>query len=388
MRLTTLSSSPRNSLRSLKTAESTPNQNGVTFARSGTAENSYLDIAYATKKGGHTLNEDRVVVLPYLVSASVLAESLNGEAEKASTTLGATDSEAGATTKLDLSKVTYLAVFDGHGGHECAEFLSHNLQDYIARMAISANCKTLEDIRFILSDAFKQADEDFVAKHTGNSSGACGAVALISGQEILVAHVGDCRVILRCNNTTIRLSRDHRPSNEDELQRVLANGGKVLNGRVGGVMTPTRSFGDVDVREHWGQGIIISEPEITYVTLDSSETNGQAVPSSHGMEEISTSPPPSPSALGNASPAFIMLATDGVFDDFTCDEACRIIDSYFKRNNHDLTRAVNRLVSEASNRTSDDCTAIVARWVSADIGSPKVLSKSFRQNSEENMPRY
>jgi len=44
-----------------------------------------------------------------------------------------------------------------------------------------------------------------------------------------VANVGDSRAIMSCEKgkKVIDMSRDHKPCDENEKQRILANGGKV-----------------------------------------------------------------------------------------------------------------------------------------------------------------
>jgi len=60
-------------------------------------------------------------------------------------------------------------------------------------------------------------------------SGSCGIVVLIVGKECYVANVGDSRAIMSADKgkKLFLLSRDHRPNEEYEVQRIVKNGGGI-----------------------------------------------------------------------------------------------------------------------------------------------------------------
>jgi len=305
-------------------------------------------------------NEDRAVVLQSIMTPDQITED-------------ASDSSNGS---LDLNEVSYLAVFDGHCGQECAQFMANHLHEHIVNFARSASCNSFQDLKFILGDAFKAADEEFSMLHDKSIAGSCGVVALIHGSEILIAHVGDCRAVLRCNNVTTKLTRDHRPSDPEELKRVTSLGGTVVNGRVGGVMTPTRAFGDMDVRAEWGDGIIISEPDITYATLEREEDS--RMPSGMAESRFPSGMSASSTSSTSSSPCFLLLTSDGVCDDMSYEDACKIVESSLRRSPNNSTRAAEKLVRAASSKTSDDCTVAVAVWCGPEPATPsRVMSRRF-----------
>jgi len=66
-----------------------------------------------------------------------------------------------------------------------------------------------------------------------------------SSMRLHVANVGDSRALAVDNaRRHVRVSRDHRPSDELEVQRVRQAGGYVQNGRVSGVLAVSRALGD------------------------------------------------------------------------------------------------------------------------------------------------
>jgi protein phosphatase PTC1 len=66
-----------------------------------------------------------------------------------------------------------------------------------------------------------------------------------SRQRVLyTANVGDARIVLCRNGKALRLSYDHKGSDENEGRRVSNAGGLILNNRVNGVLAVTRALGD------------------------------------------------------------------------------------------------------------------------------------------------
>lgn len=66
-----------------------------------------------------------------------------------------------------------------------------------------------------------------------------------SRQRVLyTANVGDARIVLCRSGKALRLSYDHKGSDENEGKRISNAGGLILNNRVNGVLAVTRALGD------------------------------------------------------------------------------------------------------------------------------------------------
>lgn len=67
-------------------------------------------------------------------------------------------------------------------------------------------------------------DDDFV-----DNSGSCAIVMMIIGEICYVANVGDSRALISKDGGKVveYLSRDHKPTDEDEQIRICSNGGKI-----------------------------------------------------------------------------------------------------------------------------------------------------------------
>lgn len=178
------------------------------------------------------------------------------------------DGKLGSESKEDLQELamtSFAAVFDGHGGDECSNFLVATLPRHIRsqmlaereslRKAIESTYRnapehyaedaTSELMRRILRTAFLRTDKEFITPKTAPQSGSTAATVLLMGRRLFACNVGDSRVVLcRGGGQCVELTSDHKPSRPDEAARVRAAGGFILHKRVMGELAITRAFGD------------------------------------------------------------------------------------------------------------------------------------------------
>ena len=143
--------------------------------------------------------------------------------------------------KYQWPLISYFAIFDGHNGENCAEFLRKNLLEYIY-----TNHNFPINIEKAISEAFIKADQDYllncndVYKNTNNignipvydvcnNSGSCGLILLIVDTKLYIANVGDSRCLISCQDGKIQkdVTRDHKPEFPYEKQRIYSNGGTI-----------------------------------------------------------------------------------------------------------------------------------------------------------------
>jgi len=74
---------------------------------------------------------------------------------------------------------------------------------------------------------------------------------------------------LNRNGTALRLSYDHKASDDSEVKRVRDSGCFIINGRLGGSLAVTRAFGDVEFK----RAGLIAEPYFTETLLTSADTH-------------------------------------------------------------------------------------------------------------------
>jgi protein phosphatase PTC1 len=99
-----------------------------------------------------------------------------------------------------------------------------------------------------------EKDQEQVAADILTATSSESAHAKLKGtasrQRVLyTANVGDARIILCRAGRALRLSYDHKGSDENEGRRIANAGGLILNNRVNGVLAVTRALGDTYMKD-------------------------------------------------------------------------------------------------------------------------------------------
>lgn len=241
-------------------------------------------------------------------------------------------------TLNELAMTTFAAVFDGHGGDECSNFLVEALprnvryQMYSEREALRNSIEssrgargghseqsedaTSELMRRIIKTAYLRTDKEFISPKSAPQSGSTAATVILMGRRLFAANVGDSRVVLcRGGGQCVELTSDHKPSRPDEAARVRAAGGFILHKRVMGELAITRAFGDKSFK----MGIkAMLEPD-----EEGGDSNGTM---NEDMTKDLTAPlvssePEIASMVLSHNDEFLLLACDGLFDVFRSQDA-------------------------------------------------------------------
>ncbi|SMR47139.1 unnamed protein product [Zymoseptoria tritici ST99CH_3D1] len=143
-------------------------------------------------------------------------------------------------------------------------------------------------------------------------------------QRVLyTANVGDARIVLCRNGKALRLSYDHKGSDENEGKRIAGAGGLILNNRVNGVLAVTRALGDAYMKD-----LVTGHPYTTETVIQPD------------IDE------------------FLILACDGLWDVCSDQEATDLV-----RNVQDPQAASKALVDHALARFStDNLSVMVVRF--------------------------
>ncbi|XP_045458722.1 protein phosphatase 1L isoform X1 [Melitaea cinxia] len=150
----------------------------------------------------------------------------------------------------------------------------------------------------LLTDEVLAADRLLVeaAKRTMNVAGTTALIAVLEGNHLIVANVGDSRgVMCDSRGNAIPVSFDHKPQQVREQKRIEAAGGYIaFNGvwRVAGILATSRAMGDYPLKD---KKFVIADPDILTFNLD------------------------------DHKPMFLVLASDGLWDTFTNEEAVKFI---------------------------------------------------------------
>ena len=140
-------------------------------------------------------------------------------------------------------KINYFAIYDGHGGEKCCNFLQENLHKYI----FSSEFFPLYSVQAI-GKAYVKAENAFcetvIETETGkllDKSGSCAVSALIIDEFCFVINVGDSRALYSFDSGKqfIQVTRDHKPNDPIERERIEKAGGKIykedkvkINGKI------------------------------------------------------------------------------------------------------------------------------------------------------------
>ena len=172
-------------------------------------------------------------------------------------------------------KISYMALFDGHGGNSCSNFLRDNLHNYIIK-----NENLLKDTEKSIIESFEKAEDDFlnnIAIKENDKSGSCALVCLIIDNNLYIANCGDSHAIISINSgKEIKLLNSiHRPNNIKEKERIIKNGGSIyirnsIMRIIPGRLSVSRAFGDKDAKlNDYGENnnILICTPEVININL-------------------------------------------------------------------------------------------------------------------------
>jgi len=163
------------------------------------------------------------------------------------------------------STASLFAVFDGHGGRQCAAYLHSRMSDTLRRwLGSTPNVETAFKL------AFQELDEVYLsggscAEFPGmtGEQGSTAVVVLILDGVIYCANTGDSRALLCRKARALQLSNDHKPNHPEERLRIEFQGGFVSGNRVLGRLAVSRAFGDRELK-----AFVPSEPEVTATPLE------------------------------------------------------------------------------------------------------------------------
>ena len=93
-------------------------------------------------------------------------------------------------------------------------------------------------------------EKDNGPKYDEESHAGCTAnVVLVTPEWIYCANAGDSRAVAYQDNKTVELSKDHKPEDPIEIERITKAGGSVTYGRVNGGLNLSRALGDLESKK-------------------------------------------------------------------------------------------------------------------------------------------
>jgi len=176
------------------------------------------------------------------------------------------------------SKQGYFGVYDGHGGRGAVDFTAKALHENLL-----TQLQKSEEPEEALKQAYLTTDTQIGEAKVGAGTTAVSALIRYKGNDrwLYIANAGDARGVLGRNGTAVRLSYDHKGSDEGETKRIVDSGGFILLNRVNGILAVTRSLGDTAMKE-----FVTGEPYITATKL--LDTDSHLILACDGLWDVTT----------------------------------------------------------------------------------------------------
>ncbi|MCL4123992.1 UNVERIFIED_CONTAM: hypothetical protein GTU68_003088 [Idotea baltica] len=193
---------------------------------------------------------------------------------------------------------------------------------------IDLNCNV--NYTKLLTDQIMDIDNKLVdfCKSRTDLSGSTAVVAVVDGELLIIGNVGDSRAVMGdLKGSTIPLSFDHKPNQLKERRRIKEAGGFItFTGvwRVAGILATSRALGDFPLKDP--RKLITAEPDVLTFSLKDHKAH------------------------------FVILATDGLWDVMSNEEAVAFVRSHI----HERDFGSRSLVLHAYDKGStDNITALI-----------------------------
>lgn len=247
----------------------------------------------------------------------------------------------------------YMSVCDGHGveGHEVSRFIKVILPEDLSNNLRSYNI--LEDtkkVHDIIKKTFDTANDKLVDQDNINStfSGSTCVSVIYTPERLICPNIGDSRAVIgRCdggNWVGLELTRDHKPTEEDEKQRILENKGRI------------QPF--IDEGEEIGpMRVWLEEDDVPGLAM--TRSFGDRVAATVGVISI----PEIKEYEFKEEDKFMIIASDGIWEFITNDECVKMISDFYLKNN--MEQCCQYLYEESKKRwlteeeVIDDITVIL-----------------------------
>eukprot|EP00879_Flechtneria_rotunda_P002827 GHRR01003040.1.p1 GENE.GHRR01003040.1~~GHRR01003040.1.p1 ORF type:complete len:500 (+),score=140.47 GHRR01003040.1:154-1653(+) len=252
---------------------------------------------------------------------------------------------------LGCKRAGFFAVFDGHAGHEAAEYLEKHLLSYV----LSGNNEVLRsDPLAALAAAVNQAEHEILSgfADTCCNAGSTLLALLMVDDKLHIAHVGDCRAILGRGTEARQLTWDHKPACSYEQQRIQDDDPAAeisSDGYMYGELAVARAIGSAHLKRDPSKRALIPRPDLISIELQREDD-------------------------------FVVLATDGLWDMVDNSEAVSVARRSLATA-RDPEAAARALVERAQRRSSQDNISVITLMLHGrQIAMAKSNSMLFKRS--------
>ncbi len=253
----------------------------------------------------------------------------------------------------------FVAIFDGHGGADVSTILKERLYELYSEELVKKHWEEQNEFGVKRKDVPSKSShigalqrgleqiEDAVMKLDDlvyqGSTAVCVVlhVAIDGRRTLLTANIGDSRAILCRGGKAVDMTRDHKPGDEREKERIHAMGEEIEWDPYGQVyrvrdLSLSRAVGD-----RFAKPVVTSEPEImTFPVAEDDE--------------------------------FVVLASDGLWDVMTSQEVVDYVHEVLETEIQSYSQLDKRknmawaVANEALERGSADNVCVLVLWLKRD----------------------
>jgi protein phosphatase 1L len=251
----------------------------------------------------------------------------------------------------DTSPPTFFGVFDGHLGNAAADFAAKNLFDNLLKNPLLQSNPAAAMIQ-----AYEQTDDDIVKLKKADSSLDCSGTTAVSAffsdgasGTVYIANTGDSRAVMSASGKVVLTTKCHKPNEEKERDRIENMGGSVYFDNTWRVarLAMSRALGDRNLKRVG----LIATPDVYARTLTGEED-------------------------------FIIIASDGLWDVFSSEEAVDFVFAEIK--SRETPRTAPSAEAKASDEVSDSLTNKDATSIAQALAE-KALKEGSAKNVYDNV---
>lgn len=266
----------------------------------------------------------------------------------------------------------FTGVFDGHGGAQVSKFLSESIYEKVKKNLAQDGIRavaspSIGNIVTSIGAAFDETELEVLKKDELQWQGSTAVAVYVHEDEktkertIISANVGDSRAVLSRGSVAVDLTRDHKPDDKYEKERIISMGETIewdsycQVSRVKS-LSLSRAIGD-----RFAKPVVSGEVEIQLFPLKDLLLDSESEESVKGNDD------------------FIVLGSDGLWDVMTSQSCVDFVNEYLhpsetqaksmspaEKERYKISRRKNMsryVASEATRRGSSDNICVVVVWL-------------------------
>lgn len=257
-----------------------------------------------------------------------------------------------------------LCVYDGHGGSDVAIYAAAHFKEELRRQPELHEGCSVEEMQEAFRKAYLAIDVKIREEVNGYDSeqmGCTALTALVTPTHHFMAWAGDSRGVLCRAGKAVALSKDHKPNNAEERDRIHNAGGSVFRGRINGMLAVARAMGD-----HFYKSNEDLQPEQQLVSV---------VPEFISHER-------------HADDEFIVLACDGIWDVMSNQDVCTAVSGMLAAGMTDLQDITNRILDNCLLANSKDNMTIMICLLNTAEKHPNITRHPEGYDSKQQESPY